>query len=74
MILINVHVCVKCLLCIGHAGKECGLPHLWPHGEGTAVTVRSPGVLSKLVQLTAQCFRAGHLSKKMKRKITLFCL
>lgn len=71
MILINVRVCVKRLLCTGRAGRECGLPHLWPHGESTAVTIRSPGVLSKLVQLTAECFRAGHLSKKMKRKIVL---
>lgn len=67
MILTNVHVCVKCLLCTGHAGKECGLPRLWPRGKSTAVTVRSPGVLSRLVQLVAECFRAGHLSKKMKR-------
>lgn len=52
-----------------HTRKECAGPHLWPRGKNTAVTVRSPGSLSKLIQLTAKCSGTGHLSKKMRIKL-----
>lgn len=57
-----------------HTRKECAVPHLRLHGKNTAVGVRSLGSLSRLGQLTAKCLGAGHLSKKMRIKITLFHL
>lgn len=49
-----------------HSRKNCGIPCLWRHGKNTAVKIRSTGFLFRLVQLIAEYFWAGHLSKLSK--------